>query len=100
MNECTQALSKNDNPLVVVFFRTIANSFSRHLQLSFFLYKMRTKKGIEFVRIGKYKYKANYKGVVVLPQRGKADVWPALGTPRSILRMNAESYIDPLRKQF
>ena len=62
MNECTQALSKNNNPQVVVSFRTIANSFSPSPAAVTFLYKMRTKKGVEFVRIGKYKYKANYKG--------------------------------------
>ena len=54
MNECTQALSKNNDPQVVVSFRTIANSFPPHLQLSLFLYEIRTKKGVEFVRIGKY----------------------------------------------
>ena len=36
LNECIQALGKNNNPLVVVSFRTIANSFPPHLQLSLF----------------------------------------------------------------
>ena len=40
------------------------------------------------------------KETVVLRRRGKADVWLAIGTPRSILCLNAGSYIDPLWKQF
>ena len=44
MNECFQALGKNSNPLVVVSFRHIANSFPPHLQLSLFLCKKRIKR--------------------------------------------------------
>ena len=61
MNECTQVLSKNNNPQVVVSFRTVANNSPSPAALTF-LYKIRTKIGVEFVRIGKDKYKANYKG--------------------------------------
>ena len=34
MNECIQALGKSNNPLVVVSFRTIVNSFPPHPHLS------------------------------------------------------------------
>ena len=44
MNECIQALGKNNNPLVVVFYRTIANSFPHHLQLSFFCIRWEQKR--------------------------------------------------------
>ena len=44
MNECFQALSKNNNPLVVVSFRPITNRSPPHLQLSLFLCKKRIKK--------------------------------------------------------
>ena len=61
MNECIQALGKNNNPLVVVSLRPIANSFPPHLQLSLFYVRKEQKKGVDFVRIGKDKYKANHK---------------------------------------
>ena len=44
MNECIQALSKNNNPLVVVSLRPIANSFPPHLQLSLFYVRKELKK--------------------------------------------------------
>ena len=44
MNGCFQALSKNNNPLVVVSFRPITNRSPPHLQLSLFLCKKRIKK--------------------------------------------------------
>ena len=44
MNICIQALGKNNNPLVVVSFRPIANSFPPHLQLSLFYVRKELKK--------------------------------------------------------
>ena len=44
MNGCFQAVSKNNNPLVVVSFRPITNRSPPHLQLSLFLCKKRIKK--------------------------------------------------------
>ena len=44
MNECIQALGKNNNPLVVVSLRPIANSFPPHLQLSLFYVRKEQKK--------------------------------------------------------
>ena len=44
MNKCIQALGKNNNPLVVVSFRPIANSFPAHLQLSLFYVRKELKK--------------------------------------------------------
>ena len=44
MNECIQALGKNNNPLVVVSLRPIANSFPPHLQFSLFYVRKEQKK--------------------------------------------------------
>ena len=56
-----QALGKNNNPLVVVS-KTYCKQLSPSPAALTFLCKKRIKKGVDFVRIGKDKYKANYKG--------------------------------------
>ena len=73
MNECFQALGKNSNPLVVVSFRPIANSFPPHLQLSLFLCKKRIKRASILYVLEKTSIKQTIKEPKFLKKLGCCD---------------------------